>query len=84
MSGPLLKVSLKAHALGDLEARYDAPLDLLAGLACAFARRSILSTGLIKVSRELVAVAGFEQDQQLVYSVLSLSCLMTAARFMIM
>jgi hypothetical protein len=35
---PLGKFSLKAHALGDLKRRDDAPLDLLAGLSGSFAR----------------------------------------------
>jgi hypothetical protein len=34
---PLAKVTLEAHALGDLEARDDTSLDLLAGLAGSFA-----------------------------------------------
>jgi hypothetical protein len=34
---PLAKIALKAHALGDLEARDDSPLDLLAGLSGCFA-----------------------------------------------
>jgi hypothetical protein len=33
----LSKIALEAHALGDLEARDDAPLDLLAGLSGALA-----------------------------------------------
>jgi hypothetical protein len=40
---PLAKFSLKAHALGDVEARDDARLDLLAGLSGGFAGSSILS-----------------------------------------
>jgi hypothetical protein len=34
---PLAKVTLEAHALGDLEARDDTPLDLLTGLPGALA-----------------------------------------------
>jgi hypothetical protein len=40
---PLAIVALKAHALGDPEARNDAPLDLLAALSGSFeVRRSSL------------------------------------------
>ena len=46
---PLAKLSLKAHALGDLEARDDTPLDLLAGLSGSFPRSSVLPAGLIEV-----------------------------------
>ena len=40
---PLAKLALEAHALGDAEARDDAPLDLLAALSGSFeVRRSSL------------------------------------------
>jgi hypothetical protein len=42
-----------AHALGDLKARDDAPLHLLAGLAGALANRPVFSARPVEVSREL-------------------------------
>ena len=67
---PLAKLALEA-ALRNLERRDDAALDLLAGLACAFAHRPILSTRLV-VGNEPIALSGFNQDQQLFES--SVSC----------
>ena len=55
---PLAKVALEAHALGNLEARDDAPLDLLAGLSGRFARSPIFPPGLIEVRDKSVALDG--------------------------
>ena len=55
---PLAKVAIEAHALGDLKGRDHAPLDLLAGLASGFAGSPILSSGLIEVGNESVALQG--------------------------
>jgi hypothetical protein len=41
----LPKLTLEAHALGDLKARDDAPLDLLAGLSGSFARSPVFAAG---------------------------------------
>jgi hypothetical protein len=49
-------VALEAHALRNLEARDDAPLDLLARRTGSFARSSVSSPlGLIEVGNESVA-----------------------------
>ena len=59
------KFALKAHALGDLEARDDAPLDLLAGCASSLARSPILCPGLtipaiIQMANEVFQDYGIE------------------------
>ena len=53
---PLAKFAFKAHALGDLECRDNAPLDLLAGLSSSFAGPPVLPAGLIEVSNKSVAL----------------------------
>jgi hypothetical protein len=58
---PLAKLTLKAHALGDLECRDDTPLDLLAGLSGSFARS--LPPGLIEVRNKSIAFDGCRLKQ---------------------
>jgi hypothetical protein len=60
---PIGEFTLKAQALGDLEARDDAPLDLLAGFASSFAGPPILPAGLIEVGNKAVALDGCRLKQ---------------------
>jgi hypothetical protein len=55
---PLAKFAVEARALGDLECRDDAPLDLLAGLSGSFARSPVSPPGLIEVRNKSVALDG--------------------------
>jgi hypothetical protein len=54
----LAKIALKAHALRNPEARDDAPLDLLPGLAGSLANCAIFLARSVEVSREFVVLAG--------------------------
>jgi hypothetical protein len=54
----LAKVTLEAHAFGDLETRDHAPLNLLAGFSGALASRPVFPARPVEVSREAVVLAG--------------------------
>jgi hypothetical protein len=62
---PLAKLTLEAHALGNLKRRDHATLDLLSTLSGALASRPIFPTRPVQVSREFVVLAGLELGQQL-------------------
>jgi hypothetical protein len=55
---PLAKFAVEARALGDLECRDDAPVDLLAGLSGSFARSPVSPPGLIEVRNKSVPLDG--------------------------
>jgi hypothetical protein len=50
---PVAKFALKANALGNLECRDDAPLDLLAGFPGSFAGSPVRPPGLIEVGKQI-------------------------------
>ena len=62
---PLGKFTLKAQALGDLEGRDDASLDLLAGFPGSFARSPVRPPRLIEVGNKSVAFDGCRLKQSL-------------------
>jgi hypothetical protein len=49
----LPKFAIRAHALGDLEARNGAPRDLLAGFSSGFARSPLFAAGFGSLLRAL-------------------------------
>ena len=53
----MTKVALESHTFRNLEARDDAPLDLLAGLPGSLAGSPILPSGLIEMRDESVSLA---------------------------